>query len=326
VDPICHTLFGATLASTGLERKTRFGRATLILGANLPDIDAITYGCAGTIALEVRRGITHGIPALLIFPALLAGAMLWLSRAKSRKAGAPAADFKWLLVLSAISVVSHPVLDFLNVYGVRWLMPFDATWFYGDILYIVDPWMWAILAGTLLLAWRNRRHPSAAISMNPALVGILLAFVYISAMAGGAWMSRQAVVTQFPAAKNSRLMVAPVPIDPFSRTVVIDLQSAYRTGIVTLLPEPRFHLDPRLIPKGNHPAFGHAAATTSGRHFLNWARFPFFELDESTNPPTVYILDARYTLARNTGFGAVQIPLPRSGRKPNKFEESRLRN
>jgi membrane-bound metal-dependent hydrolase YbcI (DUF457 family) len=31
--------------------------------------------------------------------------------------------------------LSHPALDFLNVYGVRWLMPFDATWFFGDVLY-----------------------------------------------------------------------------------------------------------------------------------------------------------------------------------------------
>ncbi len=51
------------------------------------------------------------------------------------------------------------MLDFLNVYGVRWLMPFDATWFYGDILYIADPWMWAIMAGALLFA--RRKRPSA---------------------------------------------------------------------------------------------------------------------------------------------------------------------
>jgi inner membrane protein len=311
VDPICHTLLGATLASTGLERKTRFGRATLILDANLPDIDAISYCWGGTIALEARRGITHGIPALLIFPALLAGAMLWLGRTKPRRPGAPAVDFKWLFALSVISVISHPALDFLNVYGVRWLMPFDATWFFGDILYIVDPWMWGILTGTLLLARRSTRSPSSATLASPALVGILIAVLYIGAMAGAAWMARRAVTAQFPAAENFQLMVAPVPIDPLSRTVVIDTGSAYRTGIVTLAPRPRFQLDSHVIPKGDHPAFERAAATANGRRFLNWARFPFFELDESTDPPTVYILDARYTLTRNAVFGAVRIPLTR---------------
>ena len=76
MDPVCHTLVGAVLGSTGLERKTRFGRVTLILGANLPDVDVISYGWGETVALGFRRGVTHGIPALLILPVLLAGAML----------------------------------------------------------------------------------------------------------------------------------------------------------------------------------------------------------------------------------------------------------
>jgi len=77
MDPICHTMVGAALGSTGLERKTRFGRATLILGANLPDVDVISYAWGETAAFEFRRGITHGILALSILPFLLAGAMIW---------------------------------------------------------------------------------------------------------------------------------------------------------------------------------------------------------------------------------------------------------
>ncbi len=309
MDPICHTLVGAALAATGLERKTRFGRATSIVGANLPDVDALSYACSETAALDARRGITHGVPALFVLPFLLAGAMLLLSRLPSRKRASPA-DFRWLLTLSALSVASHPVLDFLNVYGVRWLMPFDGTWFYGDILYITDPWMWAILVLALIAARSTRAGTRARALARPACVGLLAAFAYVVAMAAGESIARRTVEASLDGTVTPRLMVAPVPVDPFRRTVVIDGAAEYRLGVVKLLPSPRFILGERRIPKGAGALARRAATTEEGRRFLQWARFPFFEVDESSAEPVVYIIDARYTLDRNAVFGAVRIPLP----------------
>jgi inner membrane protein len=320
MDPICHTLVGAALASTGLERKTRFGCATLILGANLPDVDVISYAWGEIAALGCRRGITHGVLALIVLPFLLAGAMMLIGRLSRRRQGSAAAvaDFKWLLALSAISMFSHPTLDFLNVYGVRWLMPFDDTWFYGDILYIADPWMWAILAVALIAArWRRNRN-APRVFARPACVGLLTAFAYVIAMAAGESISRRVVEASLGGAEIPRLMVAPVPVNPFQRAVVIDGKSAYRLGVVKLLPFPRFFLDERRIPKGEGAAARLAAATGAGQTFLRWARFPFFEIDDSKADPAVYIIDARYTLNRNALFGAVRIPLSTAGaeRKP----------
>ena len=51
----------------------------------------------------------------------------------------------------------------------------------------------------------------------------------------------------------------------------------------------------------------------TGRVFLRWARFPFFEIDDSEAKPAVHIIDARYTLDRNALFGAVRIPLSTVG-------------
>jgi inner membrane protein len=311
MDPICHTMVGAALASTGLERKTRFGCATLILGANLPDVDVFSYAWGETAALGFRRGITHGVPALIVLPLLLAGAMLLVGRLSQRRRGSAAAavDFKWLLILSAISVVSHPILDFLNVYGVRWLMPFDDTWFYGDILYIADPWMWAILAVALIAAFWRRNRTAPRVFVRPAFIGLLVAIAYVLAMAAGESISRRVVEASLSGAAIPRLMVAPVPIDPFRRTVVIDGDSAYRLGVVKLLPRPHFILGERRIPKGESAATRLAATTNAGRIFLRWARFPFFESDDSKAEPAAYIIDARYTLDRNAIFGSIRIPL-----------------
>jgi inner membrane protein len=293
---------------------------TVIVGANLPDVDVISYAWGETAAFEFRRGITHGIPALVVLPLLLAGAMMLVGQLSRRGRGTAAAagDFKWLLALSAISVASHPILDFLNVYGVRWLMPFDNTWFYGDILYIADPWMWAILGVALVAALWRRNRDAPRVLARPACVGLLVAFAYVIAMAAGESISRRVVEASLSGAEIPRLMVAPIFVNPFQRTVVIDGEDEYRLGVVDLLPRPHFLLDARRIPKGEGAAARLAAATSDGRVFLRWARFPFFEVDDSEAGPAVYIIDARYTIDRKALFGAVRIPLPRAvaERKP----------
>ena len=99
--------------------------------------------------LSFRRGWTHGIPALLVLPFVLTGAMLLLDRAvrRARHAVLPSGVRpSQVLLLAAISILTHPILDTLNTYGVRWLMPVRGDWFYGDTLFIVDPWLWLILA------------------------------------------------------------------------------------------------------------------------------------------------------------------------------------
>jgi len=61
LDNICHTLVGAALGETGLRRTTPLAMATLLVGANLPDVDAVTYMFADApTSFEFRRGWTHG--------------------------------------------------------------------------------------------------------------------------------------------------------------------------------------------------------------------------------------------------------------------------
>jgi inner membrane protein len=158
MDPVTHTLVGASLAETGLKRISRFAAPTLIIGANLPDIDAVTYFIAGDLALYVRRGWTHGILAMAILPAML-GIGMWLAaRPKGRGARGRFAPARAgaLVGLAYLAVWTHPALDWLNSYGIRLLMPFYRQWFYGDALYIVDPWMWLMLSTAVVVAHTRR--------------------------------------------------------------------------------------------------------------------------------------------------------------------------
>ena len=43
MDNLCHTLVGAALAQAGPGRRTRYGLATAMIAANLPDVDVAVF-------------------------------------------------------------------------------------------------------------------------------------------------------------------------------------------------------------------------------------------------------------------------------------------
>jgi inner membrane protein len=92
---------------------------------------------------------------MALWPLLLAALFGWWSRRRP-KVARPGSSARLLLVVS-LACWSHPLLDWLNNYGVRLLSPLDDRWFYGDVAFIVDPWMWLILGGAVFLA----RAPAA---------------------------------------------------------------------------------------------------------------------------------------------------------------------
>jgi inner membrane protein len=153
MDPLTHTLVGAGLARTRLGRLTPLAGAALVIGANLPDVDVVTMAAGRDAMLAHRRGWTHGVLAMALLPLLLTGVLLtWDAWRRRRDPGRPRPRPGPLLLLSSLAVLSHPLLDWMNTYGVRLLMPFDGRWFYGDALFIIDPWLWLVLGGALLLA------------------------------------------------------------------------------------------------------------------------------------------------------------------------------
>lgn len=152
---MAHTFTGAALAASGLRRTTPLATAALLIGANAPDVDVLAVLGGPYQDLALRRGWTHGVLALVVWPWVVTGLLLLWDRFVRRKRGsaAPPARAGPILALSALAVTTHPVLDWLNNYGMRWLMPFDARWFYGDAVFIVDPWLWLGLGGITFVAY-----------------------------------------------------------------------------------------------------------------------------------------------------------------------------
>ena len=145
MDPVCHTLTGLAMGHAGLRRRTPLALTTLVLAANAPDIDIVGAG-DDHVWMYFRRGWTHGPPAMVAAAARAdrAGRGLRSARAPAARRRAPPARARRRCCGSPRSARwSHPLLDYMNSFGIRLLMPFSGRWFYGDALYIVDPWLYA---------------------------------------------------------------------------------------------------------------------------------------------------------------------------------------
>lgn len=311
MDPVCHTLVGASLAATGLKDKTRFGTATLIIAANLPDIDVAAHFWGDVASYEFRRGWTHGLPAMVILPLLLAGFMFALGRVRTTQLR-PQASLRWLTLLSVVGVLSHPALDWLNVYGMRWLMPFVDRWFYGDTLYIIDLAAWSLLAAGLL-ATRLVNWRALPMTRRPATIALTVLVAYIGMNFGITQYAERTVRAEFQATPPVDFMASPVPLNPLRRDIVLEYEHDYRFASFRAFGSPRLEKDDLVIPKGPAAAFAGAARSDNGAVFLHWARFPYVVVEERSGRPAIRLADARYVRdidnPRLGGFGTVELDI-----------------
>lgn len=148
---------GVVLARAGLDRTTPLATATLVLASNLPDVDILTVWWGELAYLEHHRGLTHSILGLALQGPILAAGMFAFDRLirLRRRPDAEPARFGRLTLVALIGLFVHLLLDWTNMYGIKPFLPFDERWFYGDIVFIVDPWLWLVLGGALYLGGRR---------------------------------------------------------------------------------------------------------------------------------------------------------------------------
>jgi inner membrane protein len=158
MDGLTHSLLGLTAAKAGLERLSPYTAAVCILSANAPDIDVVSgfFGDRWTVLLH-HRGITHSIVGTLTLGVLLPSILWAVERALARwRRRRPRIRYRGLLLASVIAAATHPLMDWTNNYGVRPLLPWSGRWFYGDLVFIVDPYIWLVLGGAAFLLTSNR--------------------------------------------------------------------------------------------------------------------------------------------------------------------------
>ena len=173
MDNVTHTLvglaFGEAVAVSTKKKRVPIW-ITSAVANNLPDIDVAltsTFFRDKTGYLLHHRGHTH---TLLLSP-LLSLFILGLAWLIWRKRDLPWREMSFVALLG---VPLHLFADFWNSYGVHPFWPFDNRWIYGDLVFIVEPWIWAFLIPPLFLRaerWWSR-------SMLGGLLALILGLAW----------------------------------------------------------------------------------------------------------------------------------------------------
>jgi len=310
VDNLTHTLTAVAIGQAGLNRKTRFATLTVILGANLPDIDLVASFGGSATYLKYHRGITHSILGATVLALLLAWIVWTLGRKAKPKPGLPLAG-RWLLLAAGLGTASHLLLDFTNSYGVRLFLPFSPRWYSWDIMFIFDPLLLALLIAGLGLPMILRLvSEEVGIRRARPRWGAVFSLCALASLWGVRDFAHRRVLAQLDAHTYAnenpvRMGAFPSPANPFAWTGVVETDSGYHVLPASALAED---VDPDAaqlchMPDPS-PALQSALQTRTARIFMDFARFPWAQVEETDQGFNVSIRDLRFIggLARSRGF------------------------
>ena len=285
MDNLTHSFAGALLAQMGLKKLSGRATSTLVIAANIPDIDAVAT-VLGTQSLAIRRGITHGPIALAVLPLILTGLVMAWNR--WRPVDEPV-RFWPLLLCAYIGALSHPALDWMNSYGIRLLEPFSSTWYAGDTLFIIDLWIWIALVGCWW--WSRSREKRRGDWQRPAWLGFAAigAYIFANGLITGRAEAETTAALQSANVRPTLVVANPVPLTFWRRTMLWRDSATYGTapyhlavGVPSDWPSQPLRLD--------SPALVAARGRPDVEAFLFWSRMPIvIERDGVT-----YLADQRF--------------------------------
>ena len=182
MDNVTHALAGCLLGEATtvvLERRgvavtARVRNALFAVGiisAELPDTDLLyagsTLGMGKLGYMLHHRGYTHTV----LF-AIVGALLVWWAALALRKELKDASLGRTILGLAFVGTFSHLLLDYTNSYGLHPFWPIKNNWYYGDAVFILEPWL--MVAAIPPLYWLARGRVGKSI-YGVTLAGILLA-------------------------------------------------------------------------------------------------------------------------------------------------------
>lgn len=297
MENVAHTLVGAVMAKAGLDRVTELAMPTCLIAANLPDIDALSGFWGSESYFRFHRSFTHSFAGICVLTVLLAWIVFMYDRKVRLKQNpnSPPTSFKGLLLVSFLGLLSHLALDYTNAYGVRPLLPWSGHWFYGDIAFIVDPWIWGILGLGLFFAIKMKTRAKLIAS------GTLLALVFYWI---GLAVCHQIAVTRIAnletedAFKPAVAYAAfPVLANPLKWQCVLETPDHIWEWNENLLSgkESRVMIEFSRL-KVSAQAMRSIQSTEAGRVFLNFARIYQVTVAKTGEMTQVTLRDLRFNL------------------------------
>ena len=148
--------------------------AGTIIGSQAPDIDTVLKLRNNAVYIRHHRGITHSIPAVILWPLLISG-VLWLI--------IPEANLLHLWLWTFLAVFLHVFVDIFNAYGTQALRPFSRKWVALGVINTFDPIIFGIhVVGLLFWMFGANPVPTFLIMYAIIFVYYILRFAVQSAV------------------------------------------------------------------------------------------------------------------------------------------------
>lgn len=314
MDNLTHTLLGAALSRAGLNRKYSRATLTLLVAANLPDIDIIT-GFWGNVAyLKYHRGMTHSMVGVTLLGALLAGGIFLFEKRAAAKHSHSLPSFLWIALICLMGTWSHLLMDFTNSYGIRPFLPFSGRWVAWDLEFIIDPVILTILTGGLVLPslFRLVSEEVGARRKSRGQGSAIVSLVLIAVLLGVRDVNHRSAVQKlsaftFRGADPVAVHAFPSPVNPLRWNGVAETPQAYYSLEVgpdfsaLKLNQVRVYYKPE-----SSPLLSAVTETKTAKVFLDFARVPIYTVEVRENETQVVIHDLRFAFAtrRRRGFAA----------------------
>jgi inner membrane protein len=320
MDNLTHSLIGVLLARAGLNRLAPRATALAVGAANLPDLDIVS-GVGGSLCyLAHHRGFTHA----MFWAPLVALAPLPVWWWFTRKQSPGARQWAGAYVVSLVAVISHLMLDWLNVYGIRLKLPFSGEWLRLDLVHIVDVWLWAVLLVCALGPLLGRLVDSEMGGKRSPASGRGMAWLGLVAVAGYLGLRYQlhdqalrVMDARLYHGETARHLTAlPSAANPWQWTGLVETDGAWRVVPVNLLRE----FDPDAARVFYKPDISRVKAavmaTETGRVLLDFAQCALWSVTPVPAPEggvSVKIYDLRFGLPEENMF-AIEVVLDAAGR------------
>ena len=316
MDNITHTLVGLMVSRAGFRQSDGRGEKgaplMLMLAANAPDMDTFNFFNDNLAYLQVHRGYSHALafaPLVALVPLLLVKAFT-----RTRFTLVTLTTYAGCL----LAVLSHILLDWTNVYGVRLMLPFSAKWYRLDVTDIIDPVILAVLLLALaapalsgLIASEMRGRKSQGPRRGWAWFALLAVLFYDT----GRWVAHDKAIGivdahNYRGAPAERISVFPIRFTVMRWRAVIEGDGFIYEVPVDLSGDFDAAGGRTEYPAVSSPAIEAARTTRTFQVFESFDQLPFWTLLPVDDTLRVELLDLRFGSVQNPGFEAVAFVEP----------------
>jgi inner membrane protein len=212
-----------------------------------------------------------------------------------------------------VAVLSHLVLDWTNVYGVRLFMPFSNKFFHLDSTDIVDPMIFVILVSALAapaLVSLVSSEIGARKSSRTKLGWACFALVGLLAYDTARWVAHDRAVSlvdahEYRGMPAEKVYAFPIRFSVFGWRGVVKGDGFYYEVPVDLLKNFKAGDGQFDYVAGSSPLLDAARSTRTFQVFENFNQVPFWRISPEVDLVKVELIDLRFGSAAHPGFEAI---------------------